>query len=174
LTIGGGRIRRSLKWALATTIGLAMIAAAVQADDEAKRESILGRAESVLDNDYYKISIDMRQRFDFAKQNMLDRSEGITLRTRLGIGTKPIAGFSGFAELGNVFSYCRSCYFDTVEPPNGKTPIADPRDTDLNRLFLQYENDGDMPLTAIVGRQRIIFDDARFVGNVTWRQHEQT
>lgn len=174
MTTRDERLRPKLKRALLIAIAFAQVGTVAWADDDEKRDSLLGEAESFFDNEYYKISLDMRQRFEFAKQNGLDRSEGITLRTRLGIGTKPIAGFSGFAELGNIVSYCKSCYFDAVESPNGDTPIADPTNTDLNRLFLKYENTGDMPLTAIAGRQRIIYDDSRFVGNVGWRQHEQT
>jgi len=144
------------------------------AEDAPKKARPLGAADSFLDNEYYKIFLDMRQRFGFANRDGLDRSEAITLRTRLGIGTKPIAGFSVFAELQNIVSYCKSCYFDAVETPTGDTPIADPTNTDLNRLFLRYENEGDKPFKVIAGRQRIVYDDARFVGNVGWRQHEQT
>ncbi|NNC98970.1 MAG: alginate export family protein, partial [Gammaproteobacteria bacterium] len=48
---------------------------------------------------------------------------------------------------------------------------ADPLDTDLNQLLLAYSQDN---TNLVLGRQRIIRGNARFVGNVGWRQHEQT
>ncbi len=50
--------------------------------------------------------------------------------------------------------------------------VADPADTELNQAYLSYGGfyDTDMKL----GRQRIILDNARFVGNSGWRQNEQT
>jgi len=58
---------------------------------------------------------------------------------------------------------------------NGNTVypvIADPRSSELNRLQLTNSS---LPLTTVtLGRQRIVLDDHRFVGNVGWRQNEQT
>ena len=50
--------------------------------------------------------------------------------------------------------------------------VADPENYDLNRLQLTNSS---LPGTVItLGRQRILLDDQRFVGNVGWRQNEQT
>lgn len=49
--------------------------------------------------------------------------------------------------------------------------IADPESTELNRAQLQFKRNGNL---FIAGRQRIILDNARFIGNVGWRQNEQT
>lgn len=51
------------------------------------------------------------------------------------------------------------------------TTIADPETIALNRLQVQYKTK-QMALT--LGRQRINLDDERWVGNVGWRQNEQT
>ncbi len=127
-----------------------------------------------LDNDYYKISLDIRARFGAADQDGLDDSQAWTVRTRAGIGSKPFYGFSGFAELENTFSLNDDQYFDVASAPNGRTPIGDPENTELNRAWLQYQNDDWAGLKLKGGRQRIIFDDSRFIGNVGWRQNEQT
>jgi hypothetical protein len=50
--------------------------------------------------------------------------------------------------------------------------VADPDSNRLNRLHLTWEGAGGW--SAVAGRQRIIMDDARFVGNVGFRQNEQT
>ena len=136
--------------------------------------SIQDQVRTLLDNDYYKIHLDMRFRIEVAEAAGLEQSQSPTLRTRLGIETEPYKGFSAFAEMENNVAFCSSCYFDGTEPPMGQTPIADTEFTELNRAFGKYENKGGHPLTAIVGRQRIILDDARFIGNVGWRQNEQT
>src|SRR5260370_3958939 len=60
--------------------------------------------------------------------------------------------------------------------------MADPERARLNRLQLPYARGPTESATAnnlqdlrfTIGRQRIIFADARFIGNVAWRQHEQT
>jgi hypothetical protein len=108
----------------------------------------------------------MRFRIELANIDGLDRSEAYTLRTRLGIGSKPFAGFSGFVEMENVMTPCSSCYFDAVESPTGKAPIADPKRTEIKRGFIRYENKGDRPVVMVVGRQWITFDDQRFIGAV--------
>ena len=50
--------------------------------------------------------------------------------------------------------------------------VADPEITELNRLQLAYTGVEDATFT--VGRQRVILGDARYVGNVGFRQNEQT
>jgi hypothetical protein len=56
-------------------------------------------------------------------------------------------------------------------PVAGKTVIADPVGTELNRAQVSYSGNG---FTGIVGRQRILLNNRRFVGNVGWRKNEQT
>jgi hypothetical protein len=56
--------------------------------------------------------------------------------------------------------------------------VADPDMVALNRLQLNYafavRQAGANDTTIALGRQRIVFGNQRFVGNVGWRQHEQT
>lgn len=64
--------------------------------------------------------------------------------------------------------------FNNTIPGNGRTRfsvVADPENLELNRAQIAWR-DGASSVT--LGRQRIILDDARFVGNVVWRQNEQT
>lgn len=64
--------------------------------------------------------------------------------------------------------------FNNTIPGNGRTGlsvVADPENLELNRAQIAWR-DGANSVT--LGRQRIILDDARFVGNVVWRQNEQT
>jgi hypothetical protein len=50
--------------------------------------------------------------------------------------------------------------------------VADPDGGDLNQAYIQWQSSGGTLIRG--GRERIIYDNARFVGNVGWRQNEQT
>jgi hypothetical protein len=128
-----------------------------------------------------KIHLNMRARYEYADLSQgsgtnTDPSNAFTLRTRLGYGTAAFRGFSAYADFDYVAAVDPSKhYFDTVSTPNnGKSPIADPRVIELNQAYLKAETDAGKGSSTIVGRQRIILDDHRFIGNVGWRQNEQT
>ncbi|MDY7097702.1 MAG: alginate export family protein [Pseudomonadota bacterium] len=116
--------------------------------------------------------LDARLRLETADQStQADTATSVTVRARAGAELK-ISGFSIIAE-GEFTGALEDDYNDTI-PGNGIEPfpvIADPESAELNRLSIGYkaENFG-----AILGRQRIIHEDARFIGNVGWRQNEQT
>jgi hypothetical protein len=99
----------------------------------------------------------------------------IPLRARINYHTADLKGWSVKAEYDYVFDFGMEDYNagggNTPNPP-GYPTIADPSGGDLNQAFLQYKAGfgGQFRL----GRQRIIYDNARFIGNVGWRQNEQT
>lgn len=116
--------------------------------------------------------IDLRLRYETSDQdNAAGTAHAVTLRGRGGFVAKA-SGFSLLAELeGNVALV--DDFNDTI-PSNGVEPfsvVADPRNFELNRLQVGYKS-GDTSVT--VGRQRLIHPGARWVGNVGWRQNEQT
>lgn len=93
-----------------------------------------------------------------------------TARLRLGWERGAGAGFSfglegeGVAELNDRFN----------SGANGQTSypgVADARALELNQAWIGWrgEHGG-----AKLGRQRIVLDNQRFIGNVGWRQNEQT
>lgn len=119
-------------------------------------------------------SIDIRSRYEFGDVDLLDPSHAFTFRERLGVKTRAWNGFSAFIE--GEFSQA------VIDDFNGGTPLADPavagnsiiqdpETNELNQAYLQY--DGFDTITR-VGRQKIIHDNAAFIGNVGWRQNEQT
>lgn len=121
-----------------------------------------------------KISVNVRLRYEHADQQGLDASDAFTLRTRFGLTTAPLYGFQGMIEgedvsvLGDLDNA-----FYPGEPANGKTTVADPPTTEINQAWVSYGNTN-WHATVKGGRQRIILDDARFVGDVGWRQNQQT
>lgn len=116
--------------------------------------------------------LDIRLRLETADQPTFpDTATSITVRARTGAELK-LDGFSFLAE-AETTAVLDDDFNDTI-PSDGIEPfpvIADPGSFDLNRLQIAYKKDGN---GVTVGRQRIILDDARFVGNVGWRQNEQT
>jgi len=130
-----------------------------------------------------KPDLDMRFRWENAEIDGLRGSNSVTLRTRLGYGTKPYYGVKAYGQFENVAALGSDNYFDGVAPnTDGRTPIADPEATEVNQAFLQWSGadfGGETFLaksktTLLGGRKRIVLDDARFIGNVVWRQNEQT
>ncbi|MEQ9207597.1 MAG: alginate export family protein [Phycisphaerales bacterium] len=127
-----------------------------------------------------KIHLDNRLRFEHADTTGSRSSAAVTNRLRLGYESKPIEGFSGFIEMENVSTFDGDRYFvpATGDGDPTRTVIADPIGTEINQAYLRYSpkhfNDSDLSLDLRAGRQRIILDDSRFVGNVGWRQFEQT
>jgi hypothetical protein len=60
----------------------------------------------------------------------------------------------------------------TGQTGNGHAVVADPESNEINQAYLSYSG---IDNTVVKwGRQRLILDNARFVGNVGWRQNEQT
>jgi hypothetical protein len=120
-----------------------------------------------------KVSLDVRYRYESVSQdNNLKDAGASTIRTRLGYLTGRFADTAAFIEMSNVSAVFGNDYNSTR---NGKTQYAvvpDPELTVFNQAFLSY--DGISGTDIRYGRQRIILDNARFIGNVGWRQTEQT
>lgn len=116
--------------------------------------------------------IDLRLRYESVDQDSAaDSADALTARLRAGFEVAA-DGFSFLAEGEGTLGIIND-YNDTI-PGNGVEPfpvVADPENIELNRLQIGYKKGG---YSLTVGRQRIILDNARFVGNVGWRQNEQT
>ena len=121
-----------------------------------------------------KIIADLRLRYEFVDQDGFSAdAKSATLRSRLGFVTGSFEGFKALVEMEDIRPISSERYNDTL---NGKVQfpvVADPEVTELNRAILIY--DGIVPDTKFwLGRQRIKLDNDRFVGNVGFRQNEQT
>ncbi len=122
-----------------------------------------------------KISGNFRLRYEEVDPDSLSVKDAtaLTLRSRLGIETAPISGFTAILELEDTHSlFGTDDYSPEQGPPYVYAPIVDPTVTEVNRAYLRYR--GVRKLDVGVGRQRIMYDNQRFVGNVGWRQNEQT
>jgi hypothetical protein len=100
-------------------------------------------------------------------------ADGDTLRARLGGETGKFFGTRLLAEGEGMFRLSRGYRPDNAMPTSTQYPVvADPENYVINRLQLSNTS---LPQTSLtLGRQRIILDDQRFVGNSGWRQNEVT
>ena len=146
---------------------LAVLAAAAFAGRASAAESL---GEAIEKSD---LIIDWRMRYESVDQTgFAETADAFTSRLRAGFET---------AELGKTSLLAEAVWIEDViddydsTTTNGKTAfpvVPDPGFTAINRFALTNESLEGTTLT--LGRQRIIHDDARFVGNVGWRQNEQT
>ena len=118
--------------------------------------------------------LDARYRFEFVDQDGRPKdAKASTLRTRVGLETGRYFGLGVGFDAEWIEAIGDEDFNNTV---NGKTRfpvVADPDDEQINQLYIISENT--VPDTVFkLGRQRIIWDDSRFIGNVGFRQNEQT
>ncbi|MBV1906023.1 MAG: alginate export family protein [Pseudomonadales bacterium] len=118
-------------------------------------------------------NMDIRLRYESVEQNnALEDASATTVRTRLGYTTGEYKNFKAFVEMESISALGDEDYNSKT---NGKTThsvVADPTGAEMNQINLSYTAISDTVLKW--GRQRMILDNARFVGNVGWRQNEQT
>ena len=118
--------------------------------------------------------IDVRVRYEEVEQTgIAENANAETLRARLGAETGKFLDTSVLIEGEAMFRLDRSYRPDNAVASYIQYPVvADPENYVLNRLAITNTS---LPATAVtVGRQRIILDDQRFVGNSGWRQNEVT
>lgn len=120
-----------------------------------------------------KFSLNVRLRYESANQSNLDQSHALTARTRFGFTSAPVYGFQAMVEGENVANILDDENYNAAgsnRQPR-KTIIADPATTELNQAWVSYSN---WKSVVKAGRQRVVLDNARFVGDVGWRQNMQT
>lgn len=117
------------------------------------------------------IILDMRLRYETVDQDGFgEDAQALTLRTRFGYETPAWHGFKALVEGENVTALVDD--YNSSTNGKGRYPlVTDPEDTELNRAQVSWTGkQGE----AVVGRQRLVLGNARFVGNVGFRQNEQT
>lgn len=92
-----------------------------------------------------------------------------TARLRAGLRLAPAPGWSGLVEVEAVGGAGR---YNSGANRRGAYPqIMDPGGAELNQAWVAWKG-ARANLTA--GRQRLLFDNQRWIGNSGWRQNEQT
>ncbi len=157
--------------------GPAPTAAPAPADQPATFDHIFGAKipEAIAKG---KFSLNSRLRFEYVDQDgvgtITDRSYAPTLRTRFGYTTANLWGFQAMLEGEHLMALGPEVNYNAAGA-NGvtyKPVVADPPTTELNQAWLSYNYTN--WITAKFGRQRIVLDNHRFIGDVGWRQNMQT
>lgn len=116
--------------------------------------------------------VDVRVRDEIVDQDGFARNaQAITARARLGVDAAITDHLRVLFEVEGV-GHLDDRFNDTV---NGRTRfpvVSDPEALEINRAQVSWTG---LPGTEVtLGRQRVVLDNARFVGNGAWRQNEQT
>ncbi len=99
-------------------------------------------------------------------------ANAVTVRVRLGYTTAAWNGLDAQLEYEGVDNIGDDRYNSFNNGRSAYTVIADAQVHEVNQAWLRYSG---LPKTQIkYGRQRILIDNQRFVGNVGWRQDEMT
>ena len=127
-----------------------------------------------------KVNVNSLLRWEYADQEAFGggadprESNAFTIRNRVGFTTGSFSNFKSQIEFEDVTILgSEDNYNQAGLNPSGatRTVIADPEGTEINQAWLGYEN---WDTVAKLGRQRIVLDGSRFVGDVIWRQNQQT
>jgi hypothetical protein len=154
------RVGRSGVWLLTWLLGCTS-AADVQSHDALS--SVVRDAKPI---------VDLRWRVEDVEQDGLAQSAtAVTLRSRLGFETGKALNTSLLAEAELIWPL-DAHYNSTTDGKTNLPIIPDPQSHEINRL--QLTNSSLPDTTVVLGRQRIVLDDQRFVADVGWRQNEQT
>jgi hypothetical protein len=92
-----------------------------------------------------------------------------TLRLRAGLRFAGDGGWNGLLEAEGIAA--GGAHDSGANGKSGDPQVVDPAGVELNQAFVGWKN---ATFSAAVGRQRLSFDNQRWVGNSGWRQNEQT
>jgi hypothetical protein len=126
-----------------------------------------------------KFNINLRWRYEYVDQEsrgpsdpVTERAKAATLRTRLVYTSGKFHNFSVVVNVDDLRPVGSSDFNSTRNGKRQYPVVADPKGTDLNLALLSFT--GLKGAKIVLGRQRIKRADDRFIGNVGWRQNEQT
>jgi len=131
-----------------------------------------GALDSILSNP--KLNLELRPRYEYVDQDGIDKeANAFTVRTALDaqFGLANVDGLGAEIQMMNVANFGQEDY---NSKSNGKTEypvVADPDQTRVTQANISYAKNG---FVGIVGRKMVVLDNARFIGNVGWRQMPQT
>ncbi|MBD8527456.1 alginate export family protein [Pseudoxanthomonas sp. CAU 1598] len=118
-------------------------------------------------------TFEARLRFEQVDDDgFVDQAEATTLRVRAGYKYVFSPSWSAYAEL-EATAHLGDEDFNSTD--NGRTAyptVVDPDSTEINQARIDYTHSASTRVTF--GRQRLAYGNHRFIGNVGWRQNEQT
>jgi hypothetical protein len=126
-----------------------------------------------------RFSLNLRYRYEDVDQEGFDeRGQASTLRTVAAYRTLWWKGLQVFLEVEDVHDLGLSGEHNNAGAGSlgnavaDRPVIADPPLTEFNQAYLGWKPVSSLPIR--LGLQEVVIDNARFVGNVGWRQNHQT
>lgn len=127
-----------------------------------------------------QVSANLQYRYESVRnpgKAVPNNADAQTVRLRLGYETAAFKYIRAMVEAEAVRTVFGGNQYDskactTASGCTNYAVVADPASTELNQAYLSYG--GISNTVAKWGRQRLVLDNARFIGNVGWRQNEQT
>ncbi len=119
-----------------------------------------------------KLHLTLRARIESVDDEPFARDAmATTLRTRLAWQSATYRGFTLSLEADDVHALDEGAYNSTVNGATTRPVVGDPLYTEINIAAIAWRSGN---TSMAFGRQRLTLDNQRFVGNVGWRQNEQT
>ena len=117
--------------------------------------------------------LDLRYRYEIVDQDDFPKAaHASTLRTRMTYRSPDLANFEVLIEFDDIRPIGNDLYNSTRNGMIDRPVVADPEGADVNQAMILYRGIDNTVLRA--GRQRITLDNHRFIGDVGWRQNDQT
>ena len=120
-----------------------------------------------------ELNLSFRYRYEFVDQDGIgENAHASTFRTRLAYRSPYFSNFGFLIEFDDISSIGNDLYNSTRNRNAIRPVVADPEGTEVNQAVILYRGIENNVIWA--GRRRITLDNHRFIGNVGWRQNEQT
>ncbi|WP_347985850.1 alginate export family protein [Methylomonas sp. AM2-LC] len=130
-----------------------------------------GAVKADINYRYENVNQDKGPTFGPHKQ-FVETANANTARLRLGLLSPTLYDFQAYAEYQGLYALENDYNQGVLSPNTQYSKVQDPQRSELDQLWLSYKGIDDTLVKF--GRQRIKYDDDRFIGNVGWRQLEQT
>ena len=118
-----------------------------------------------------RAEFDLRLRHESVDDDLFARdAHATTLRLRAGLRFALGHGWSALIE-GEGIANANDRYNSGANGATAYPAVLDPEGVELNQAWLGWKGER---VRATAGRQRLMLDNQRWVGNVGWRQNEQT
>lgn len=121
------------------------------------------------ESETHRVELASRARMAHLEEDNTKGKAG-SLLLRLNLHSRWTDNIATLLELDHVETFLEDDHSDAVRM-NGKPVIPDPPGTEINQLFADYQGD---IVHLRTGRQRINFDNQRFIGSGSFWQNEQT
>ena len=139
----------------------------------AETGTVTERIADSMKGEWGQLKFNLRYRYEQVDQEDLETAKGDPLRLRFGYLTPQYKGLQGYLEgLVNTTVFIDD-FNDTISGEKTEfAAIPDPNDEVVNQVWLSWDTVGTTNLKG--GRQKIAYDNQRFVSWCAFRQLEQT